>query len=273
MALIHPGMVASTLLVHSPNSSGTGFMIARPDIYDYDKPEKHDYHTGVEDGWKVWLVTCAHCITTDDMEDDIEVELNIEEHISPNKKVTDKYQRKSWTIHPDYRGQDTPQFDIAITAARTRTDFYELREAAMWPADWHLSKESMKTHGIVEGDEIYTVGFPLGLGEGYGQRNDPIVRHGIIAQCKPYLLGYENSILVDVPTWEGNSGGPVLTKPASTAIAGTNTYRKSSLLGMIQGTIAWEEENTKIRIPAGVGLVIPLQTINQAIDYRLGLYP
>ena len=271
MALVHPKLVASTLLLHSPTASGSGFMVARPDIYNYDRPEEHDYRTGVEEGWKVWLVTCAHCITTDSKKDVIEVEFNFEDDILSNKKFTDEYHREDWTVHPKYRDRLTPQYDVAITGAHTGTSFDQLREAAVWPATWHLSKASMKTHGIVEGDEVYTVGFPLGLGEVKGQRNDPIVRHGVIAQCRPYLLGYEDTILVDVPTWEGNSGGPVLTKPASIAIDGTSTYRKSSLLGMVQGTIAWVEEITGIAIPAGVGRIIPLQTVNEVIDYRLGL--
>ena len=76
MALIHPTMVASTLVVRTESEQGTGFMVGRPDKYSYENPEGHDWDKAVEDQWRLWIVTCGHVIRTKTEREMIKVETN-----------------------------------------------------------------------------------------------------------------------------------------------------------------------------------------------------
>ncbi len=270
MALIHPVLVASTLVILSGTGdkieTGTGFMVSRPDVYNYENPEEHDFANAVKDGWRVWIVTCAHLIATTTGDAPITVETNLSGQ--PGQKIRWRLPASLWMKHPKWRRGDetTRQYDIAVAPAPTFHERWGDTELMAWPAPWHLSRARMKNSGIVEGDEIYMVGFPLGWG--YGERNNPIVRHGIIAQSQPYLREKSGVILVDGAVWFGNSGGPVVTKPAESALKGTKQYTKSSLLGMISGTNLSPKtpRGTPAGIPAGIGIVIPTSTINETID-------
>ena len=173
-----------------------------------------------------------------------------------------------WTKHPKWT-EDNGAYDIAIVPAPTDHENWKDAEPAYWPAHWHLSRARMKRSGIVEGDELYMVGFPLGWG--CGERNEPLVRQGILSQCQAYLRGESEVILIDGAVWFGNSGGPVITKPAATALRGTQRYTKSSLLGMIGAMNLSKKTSTgtPAGIPAGIGVVIPTQTINETIDIAI----
>ena len=137
-----------------------------------------------------------------------------------------------------------------------------------------MSRQSMRNHGISEGNGLYIMGFPLGRGR--GSRNAPMMRHGIIAQIQPYLRGENNWIIIDSTIWGGNSGGPVVTQPTMLAVTGTKAYSKASLIGMVIGTTEGpvriiNSEDSKmdqgIVLPAGFGFVVPAETINRTIDY------
>ena len=241
-------------------------MVARPDVYNYENPEEHDSANAVKDGWRVWIVTCAHVVAPAAGNEPVTVETNLSDQ--SGQKIKWGIPASRWLTHPKWkRGDDaTLQYDVAVAPAPTQHERWAEAESAFWFANWHLSRASMKKHGIVEGDEIYMVGFPLGLG--YGERNSPLVRHGIIAQSQPYLRGESDAILVDGAVWFGNSGGPVVTKPAVVSLEGTEAYNKSSLLGMISATNLSPEklEDTPAGVPAGIGIIVPTSTINETID-------
>lgn len=268
MALIHPTMVASTLFLHDKDTAGTCFIVARPNLYNYSDPKSHDFDNSVRDGWRMWLVTCAHCVETDKPNNITIIETNAYPGIEP-QKLCWKFERSQWTVHPGYIDKDvTPHYDIAVAAPPTNHVVWaQAVEPAYWPAHWHLSRSLMKNEGIVEGDEIFFVGFPLE--EGQGDRNYPLVRHGIISQCQPYMRKQSELIFIDGAIWPGNSGGPVVTKPAAMALKNTSQYKCSSLLGMVQSVGAFEDGNSEVLIPAGTGKVVPIQTINELIDIIL----
>lgn len=58
-----------------------------------------------------------------------------------------------------------------------------------------------------EGDDVYILGFPIGIGT--GQHYSPVYRSGIIA-----LKEKKNEFLIDANIYPGNSGGPVFMKPS-----------------------------------------------------------
>ena len=269
MALIHPTMVASTLFIHNKYTAGTCFIIARPNLYNYSNPGNHDFDNSVRDGWRMWLVTCAHCIEPNRQDLITTIETNVYPGLE-SQKLCWNFERKEWAVHPEYVDKDkTPHYDIAVAKAPTNHVYWtQAVEPAYWPAHWHLSRNRMKNEGIVEGDEIFFVGFPLE--EGQGDRNYPLVRHGIISQCQPYIRQQSELIFVDGAIWPGNSGGPVVTKPAAIALKNTSRYKNSSLLGMIQSVSALEDRNAEVIMLAGTGKVIPIQTINELVDNIVG---
>ena len=241
-------------------------MVVRPDVYNYEDPEEHDYANAVKDGWRVWVVTCAHVVAAAAGDELITMETNLSGQ--SGQKIPWRMPASRWMKHPKWRRGDetTRRYDVAVAPVPTSHERWDETEPVFWPAHSHLSRASMKKHGIVEGDEIYMVGFPLWLG--YGERNNPLVRHGIIAQSQPYLKGESGVILVDGAVWFGNSGGPVVTKPAVVALEGTKSYNKSSLLGMISATNLSPKTpvGTPAGVPAGIGIVVPTSTINETID-------
>jgi len=93
--------------------------------------------------------------------------------------------------------------------------------------------------GITQGDEIYILGFPMGLaGE---ERKYAIARSGIIARLDDEIIDTTYSFLVDSSVFPGNSGGPVILKPAITSIEGTTPVNRAYLLGVVKGYIPYEE--------------------------------
>ena len=89
----------------------------------------------------------------------------------------------------------------------------------------------MEQEGVSIGDEVYALGFPLRLaGE---ERNYPIVRSGVIARFDAEILK-NHYYYVDVAIYPGNSGGPVILKPAiSCTLPGTSKVTKPYLIGVV----------------------------------------
>ena len=249
-------------------------MIVRPHQYNYERPEDHDFEKSVTEQWSMWYVTCAHCVVEEGLRCDVTIEMN---GINADSKWSALVEKESWIIHPDWKAsgpidKPDPSFDIAVAPAHNRPPG-DLHEGAYWPAHWHLTHSKFVREGIVEGDEVYMVGYPLGLGR--DSRNYPLVRHGVIAQCQPYIRGEKDVILIDAASWIGNSGGPIITKPAAVAIDKTSQYTSSSLLGLLQGAVHLEHEDDNtadnvVQLPAHLGIVVPTQTINKVIDFALG---
>lgn len=263
IALVHPVIVESTLFLYptdAPDKAGTGFIIARPDTYNYAHPEQHDFDRFAEDRWRLWLVTAAHVVPNEPQRT-MTVETNLADPQGGKRQWTVPV--SVWYKHPQHPTDPTitNAYDVAITPVGIPAAEWHTVSPFSWPADRHLSRESMRRYGIVEGDELYTIGFPEKWGS--GRRNSPLVRHGIIAQCRPYLYRENDEILIDSPIWGGNSGGPVITRPATFALPGTQRYTKASLLGMVTGV------GTVSGLPAGIGVVVPAETINRTIDMFL----
>ena len=73
-----------------------------------------------------------------------------------------------------------------------------------------------------EGKEIYTLGYPRGIGSDF--MNRAILRKGIISWVpQPFSKPENGTILIDANTFPGNSGGPVfsITKNASVILTDT----------------------------------------------------
>jgi len=120
----------------------------------------------------------------------------------------------------------------------------KLREHAMqfayFQSDFHVANiEKMKDLGIMEGDFVYVLGFPMGLTG--AKRNTVIARSGTIARIRDTLNKDNQEYLVDAFVFPGNSGGPVVSKPEALAITGTKSQDKSYLIGIIKSYVPYQD--------------------------------
>jgi S1-C subfamily serine protease len=140
-------------------------------------------------------------------------------------------------------------------------------------SDRHIMPLSQAHNIVTEGDNIYVLGFPMGLTG--GERNYVIVRQGVIARVRDAIAGAAKTFLIDATIFPGNSGGPVVTRPQATAITGTQSVRTANLIGLVQGYIPYEDiavsQQTKLpRIifqeNSGLGTVVPIDFVKHVIE-------
>ncbi|MBO5067250.1 MAG: trypsin-like peptidase domain-containing protein [Clostridia bacterium] len=112
--------------------------------------------------------------------------------------------------------------------------FFPLDEQAFTIAE-------MKLRGVFEGDLVYSLGYPLNLGD-TSQKN-PICRLGCISRISDlYIEGNpEVNFLVDAQSFPGNSGGPVILRPELTAVIGSKPQHQSALIGILHSYIPYQD--------------------------------
>lgn len=101
------------------------------------------------------------------------------------------------------------------------------------PEDSFLYMKDFENKGIYPGDELYFVGFPLGLSGKL--KNSPIIRSGIVSRIDKEIIRDTKSLLLDGQNFPGNSGGPVFTKPELMSLNGTLSIKANLLIGVIKG--------------------------------------
>ena len=132
-----------------------------------------------------------------------------------------------------------------------------------------------------EGDEIFVMGFPLGLAG--DERNYVIVRQGMVARIRDWYEGYSKEFLIDSSIFPGNSGGPVIAKP--TMFSYGQTMPRPKLIGMVAAylpyeDVAWSRQTGRPKMiseeNSGLATVVPidpiLQTVSRAAE-RYGKKP
>lgn len=130
--------------------------------------------------------------------------------------------------------------------------------------------------GVVEGDGVFALGFPLGLVG--AQRNYVIVRQGAIARIRDAYAGVSSEILVDISIFPGNSGGPIVTRPEVVALAGTKAVGRAALLGVVSSYLTYQDtavsqQTGQIRVifqeNSGLASVIPVDHVIRLFDLNL----
>lgn len=173
-----------------------------------------------------------------------------------------------WITHPD------PTVDVAVAPLHVA----ENEEFRRWFLSDHnmYSRPDLERVGFMEGDEVYTMGFPLGLiGE---QRNYVIVRQGIVARIRDWYDGHSDTILIDAQVYPGNSGGPVIAKPTMYSYTETRPYPK--LIGMVSGYVPYQEfarsdqTGNVVSVStqnSGLAKVVPIDKVSETIAHTLAV--
>jgi S1-C subfamily serine protease len=190
----------------------------------------------------------------------------------------DEQGKPSWHAHPD------ADVDLAVVRINAnllrdqgaRFDFFRSDGPI-------LNREKAKEIGLSEGDEIFVMGFPMGLADGV--QDYVIVRQGVIARIRDRLDSPTvKTFLIDAFVFPGNSGSPVVLKPESASIQGTKPgINEAYLLGIVQGfvpyiDVAVSAQTRRARVTfeenSGLANVVPADYIQETIqDYKKSLPP
>jgi len=266
------GWLYATVPIDNPQGqSGTGFLVAR-DI---------DAIRG-----KIFLVTNKHVISQDPASrptvSHITCHFNTKEQdgksgtVSGDIPLTYQDGSKRYKEHPDH---DTDVLAIEVTDVIERNPQIEKRWVKY---DFFADEAKRKELDITVGEEVVTIGYPLGLRQ--GNTNFPLIRQGLIAtkigetiRDKVQVPGggfrdrARRAFLIDGATVPGSSGSPVVLKPVIGRIQG-NTIMMGAALPVLLGIVA-ETKYAPVKlgsgaIPgfAGLGLAFEAETIKETIE-------
>ncbi len=184
--------------------------------------------------------------------------------------------QRLWREHPD---PNVDVFAVDVTDLVNSNPRIENKGA-----DYSLFgfPDVLKRENITEGDEVFIIGYPLGLF--HSRVNSPLVRQGIIAtkigeriQIWMRLPSGESKhmeipgFLVDAAIVPGSSGSPVVLKP----IIGRKVGEKISmemappyLLGIVSAseTATLRVEDRMYPAFAGLGIVFDVSAIKETIE-------
>ena len=249
MARINPGLMDSVCLLTGTDFRpiGTSFLYAYP------------HRTNEGSALRGWLVTCKHVV---EGRDQMRVALNRQEG---DRAEMFAIPADHWTMHP--------RADIAVAPLNVKTLNTSQVNWIAWA--WEktaIGRDRAREEELHEGDEILSVGFPIGFRtEETGNPlvlNFPLVRAGVLAQVGRWLHEGDETFLVDCPVFDGNSGGPICTVPSSIAIGDSRRQRQGWLVGVASRRLSAELETTGAT-PLDLGIVTPMDFVNEAIEMKM----
>jgi len=141
-------------------------------------------------------------------------------------------------------------------------------------------KPRMVQIGVAEGDFVYVLGFPFG--DVGGSRSYVVARSGSLARVRDTLSGTRQDFLVDVTTFPGNSGGPIILKPEVVSIQGTPANSQALLIGVTALSINYLDEavskqtgETRVTFQdnSGLSIAFPIDFVDEAIQHHLATLP
>ena len=184
-------------------------------------------------------------------------------HAKPFAVPTDKPAPFPWILHPD------PDVDLAVLPLDAIQMPSEFKPNQLLTLDRHaIVKEELRVSECNEGNEVFILGFPLGI-VGTSQ-NDVIVRHGIIARIQDWYDGRSRDFLVDSSIYPGNSGGPVILKPVLWSANSRPGSIRPRLLGLVASylpyrDVAISQQTGRVRLVSeensGLARVIPIDLV------------
>ena len=251
VARIHPDLMNSVCLLtdSDANPIGTSF------LYGYPSEDNGD------PGYTGWLVTCKHVVLNEQTQVVGEILVSLNRHQTRHSQPFN-IPPERWTLHPTA--------DIAVT----RMSPPQLEEFGVDYSAWAweltaIGREGVKRNGLHEGDEVFSVGFPIGFREKETENlfsvNYPLVRVGVLAQIRGWLQDEHPTFLVDCPIFDGNSGGPICTIPSSISIGESSSQKQAWLIGVATRKLAGEVSATGLTA-LDLGVVTPIDFVNEAIQ-------
>ena len=174
-----------------------------------------------------------------------------------------------WVMHPD------PEIDVAVAPFPLDDSEGNQYKVSTFSSKSQTSfREDLQNMEFREGDEVYTLGFPLGLA-GY-DRNYPIARQGVVARIRDWYEDHSNCFLIDASIFPGNSGGPVVAKPTMYSYGQTRPHPK--LIGVVSGylthaDVALRDQTGRPILASqensGLATVVPIDKVKETIVFSV----
>ena len=272
MALIPTSFLDNVVALGVPGADGkvrftaTGFLLGLP--VEGGGGRNAEY-------W-VFLVTNRHVVAN---KTELMVRFNAPMSALPKMypiPVGDSPEAAHWTFHPD------PDVDVAVLVVDAVGGPLQDVKMSFFRGDVHAtSREELKQSEFSEGNEVFVLGFPLGLAG--GERNYVIVRQGVVARIRDWYEDGASMFLIDASIFPGNSGGPVISKPVMWSSNSRPRLKGSKLLGMVSAylpyrDIAWSLQTVPPRMKlvaeenSGLAEVVPIDAIQEAIEIAASRY-
>lgn len=234
---------------------GTGFLYG---ALDKSSPQENR-------SYFVFLVTNRHVL---DEQDKVWIKFNALSGASSQDfdiPLRAKNGRELWIRHPDDAVDLGAMFINANVLQSKNIKFSFFKED-----DHAHTIAQLKSEGVTEGNGVYVLGYPMGLVDSGWQA--AICRLGCIARIQDVLNAGTGDFLIDASIFPGNSGGPVVLQPESTAITGTKSIKRASLVGVVQAYLPYRDvavsmQTKRPRITfdenSGLAPVIPVDRVNE----------
>lgn len=235
---------------------GTGFIVGRKEI---ENPELSTYY----------IITNKHVI-------------------EQTKNIYVRFNSLEGTFVKDYHinlynGDGTPCFSAH---PHSETDIIAIQilpqtlidDKSIWGAfdltDHALTLQQMQSTGVTEGNLVYALGFPLGKVDVI---KSPICRLGCISRVMDAFIKHDEkpTFLVDAQVFPGNSGGPIVSRPETLSIEGTQSNSSANLIGILSEYIPYQEtlysrQTGRARMiqeeNSGLTVVHPVDRIKEVVE-------
>ena len=163
-----------------------------------------------------------------------------------------------YSVHPD------PNVDVACTLINPAILSKELGGLSAFELeDMSLSWIEMLQNDIIEGTGVFSLGFPSGL-VGLDTKA-PLCRIGCIARNKEKVNS--EGYLIDIQNFPGSSGSPVINKIDINCLAGTKSYNRTMLIGILASYIPYKD--TLYSRQTGMDMQITQENSGIAIAYTV----
>lgn len=246
---------------------GTGFI-----YFKIKEKVSEDQYSG-----GCYLVTARHVIYNDNLDISGQIKNIYLRFDTLNEESTQHFEVKL------YDDNNTPIFstplnlsDVVVISVdiafltKAGIDFVQIM------SETALLQKDYDEVGLSIGDDIFFLGFPLGL-RGI-EKNYALCRSGSIARLDEESL-LKNIIYLDAPVFPGNSGGPVFCKPQVVSMEGTKAINRAYLLGIATNYLYQsvsgkkeadsgipDEDVARLNGHLGLAKIITVDAIDNAIE-------
>lgn len=163
---------------------------------------------------------------------------------------------------------------LPLDPERVNEDAIRCETFNLWggaPEGWQLRKR-----GVGEGDDVLVLGFAP---ERLRLRPATMVRRGIIARIQDFYGRRSTTFLVDAATFPGNTGSPVVIRPARGKGGQPLAHPRPHLIGLVsdslpnpEGPFQHNEEGRAVlvRLHTGLVRVVPVDAILEMVRVAAG---
>jgi hypothetical protein len=228
MALLHKNQIKSVVAVGSMRQGqfvcdSTSFHIGFL-MKDDPSPEKRLYH--------MFLATNRHVFEDRDTAT-FRINTDDGKHKTFETPLKDHNGESRWLAHSD------PAVDLALLSVNPDIMKANGIEPLFITEELFAYANLLEGIGIAAGDDVYVLGFPMGLaGE---EQNYVCVKGGVVSRIDSEIIRIRKAFIIDSSVFPGNSGGPVILRPATSALDGTKAVGKPYLLGVISGYLPFSD--------------------------------